>query len=166
MNYDRLQWLEKNNGVFIPYCEWLDGVKAEFLTHDDIANIEHILVYTYEDGYYADYRTAVVELVFRKYSENIGANHVRMLFYDPMSAMQTIVMMYEFECFYVGAIQIDLPQFIREPFVPDGPIKDDFEEFHCRIKHKPHFHPTNPETEDGYGLTESDYREFVTKKRQ
>lgn len=166
MNYDRVQWMDKNPGVFTPNCDWLDGVETKFLTHDDISNIEHILAYTYEDGYHADYRTAVVELIFRKYSENVGADHVRMLFYDPMDAMQTIVMMYEFEYFYVGSIQIDLPRFAQEPFDPEGKIKDEFEEFHCNIKHKPHFHPTNPETEDVYGLTDSDYRQFVTKKRQ
>lgn len=127
----------------------LDGCPAEFLTFDNINDISTILAYRYEDGKWWHDQTCVMEIIFYNHHDNLENNRVRILYDDPSNLFNKLTQIASNGTSCMQSIKIDLGGYSVDPEQDDEYVnKENFVKFDCKIQHKKHVHPNNPEMPD------------------
>lgn len=131
----------------------LDGENLEIIPFNMIEDLQTILCYDYEDGKPWHDLTCVMELIFHNYHDELvnDTKRIRYLYDGPFYLFMDFseITKEPDNCNHMVAIRIDLTAgWFQHENKDKGMHFDDFEVFHCDIKHKPHFHPKNPEMPD------------------
>jgi len=134
----------------------LDGETMQVIPYDMVKDLQTILCYDYEDGEPNHDMTCVMELIFNNgfdsevqdYDVENKSKKIRYLYDHPWNLLRDFSKLTEhvFNFDRIIAVRMDLTAGWFQHRNKDlGICKEDFDEFHCTIKHKKHFHPENPD---------------------
>ncbi len=158
-SYNKLERLRNEYGVKISGIP-LDDESQDVITYSMFENLQTILCYDYEDGKPWHDLTCVMELIFNDpfyddekpfEGEIDNFSKIRFLYMHPWNLFNDFSkLVAEFnKCDRMITVKMDLTTgWFQHDKKDKGICFDDFETFNCKIKHKKHFHPKNPEMPD------------------
>lgn len=128
----------------------LDGESLKILTTNMLNDIRSILCYDYEDGKPWHDVTCVMELIFNNPHEELNgeSQKIRFLYDHPVTLLSDFAILTA-DVVSMTSIRMDLTAgYFQHDYKDNGIPFNDFEKFDCKIVHKKHFHPSNPEMPD------------------
>ena len=126
----------------------LDGETLETIPFNMVEDLETILCYDYEDGKPWHDLTCVMELIFNNlHYELFGdSRRIRYVYDHPFYLIRDFSELTKNGNCGMVAIRMDLTAGWYQYENKDRDIRfEDYEVFNCTIKHKPRFHPKNPD---------------------
>ena len=158
-SYNKLERLRNEYGVKISGIP-LDGETQNVITYSMLEKLQSVICYDYEDGKPWHDLTCVMELIFNDPiydddnpfdGETDCYTKLRFLYMHPWSLFGDFSSLIdEFnKCDRLITVRMDITAgWYQHENKNKGICVEDFETFNCKIKHKKHFHPKNPEMPD------------------